>query len=86
MTEMFTNEFMIFGMNVFYSMAMDKPEFVMRTWKERLFTRPWKPLQKTKTIHHPYMAIINGCLYAHPSLREQVKNLQRKNRNDLYIS
>ena len=25
-------------------------EIVRRPWKERLFTKPWKPLQKTKII------------------------------------
>ena len=27
-----------------------EPCEVSRTWKERLFTLPWKPLQKTKTV------------------------------------
>ena len=26
---------------------------VKRTWRERLFSRPWRPLQKTKTVANP---------------------------------
>lgn len=26
------------------------PEIIKRTWKERLFSMPWKPLKKTKTV------------------------------------
>jgi hypothetical protein len=25
-----------------------RPQTVVRTWKERLFSRPWRPLQRTK--------------------------------------
>lgn len=67
---------MNFGIRIFYSNLMDNPEIVVRTWKERLFTRPWNPRQKIKTIHRPYMAIINGDLYAHPTMKEQIENIK----------
>lgn len=36
-------------------------ERVKRTWKERLFSRPWNPLQKYKTEYRPY-ALIAGSI------------------------
>lgn len=63
---------------IFYSKYMDKLEFRERTWKERLFTLPWKPMQKVEIIHHPYMAIVNGDLYAHPLLKAQLERLGSK--------
>lgn len=36
------------GMNIFEKRTEQEVYQVRRSWKERLFTRPWKPLQKTK--------------------------------------
>lgn len=33
---------------------------VNRTWKERLFTRPWNPFQKVKAIKEPKAYLLNG--------------------------
>jgi len=35
-----------------------QPEFLVipRRWKERLFSKPWKPMQKTKQIPNPRFA------------------------------
>jgi hypothetical protein len=41
------------GMKIFTSLGMvepGEPFEVVRTWKERLLTRPWRPLKKTKTV------------------------------------
>ena len=39
-------------MIIIESIYMTTPEerIVTRTWKERLFSRPWRPLQPTKTV------------------------------------
>jgi hypothetical protein len=34
------------GMDV----IVHRPQTVVRTWKERLFSRPWRPLQRTKVV------------------------------------
>jgi len=43
-----------------------------RTWKERLFSRPWRPLKKTKTIipkvPDPKAVISNGTIIVHPAV------------------
>lgn len=44
-------------------------ETVMRTWKERLFSLPWKPFTKYKTISKPNLTIYylgNNALLMHP--------------------
>jgi len=69
---------MIMGIKIFYSLAMDDVKIVSRTWKERLFSLPWKPLQRIKVIHKPYCAIINNNLYAHPSLKEEIEHICKK--------
>ena len=33
---------------------------VRRTWKERLFSRPWQPFVKAKTVHSPQIYAITG--------------------------
>jgi hypothetical protein len=49
-----------------------EPKIVNRTWKERLFSRPWKPWVKTKTIQvdvlGPVMYQVGNKFLVHPSL------------------
>ena len=42
----------IYGMNIITNSWLEEDESheVTRTWKERLFSRPWKPFKKTKTV------------------------------------
>lgn len=58
-----------------------RPETVRRSWKERLFTRPWRPWVSTKTIQVPnYKPAIfraGNVVYYHPSM----KNVLMKPRN-----
>ena len=53
------------------------PVKVSRTWKERLFTFPWHPLQKTKIVHEQHPAIYKhgGVIYAHPSKAAQINSM-----------
>ncbi len=38
---------------VYTSGNLTVPDLVSRTWAERLFTWPWRPLQKLKTVRRP---------------------------------
>lgn len=64
---------------------------VKRTWRERLFSRPWQPWVKTKIVVKPAMFIVNvpallaawrfgntalrEYIVAHPKIAAQIKNL-----------
>lgn len=53
-----------------------------RTWKERLFTRPWKPWIATKEIANmipnPDVFIIKGkTVLAHPATAQKIKEMFR---------
>jgi len=54
-------------------------ELVKRTWKERLFTRPWEPRRKYKQVMielnpQMYRINVNGGykILAHPAFKEQL--------------
>lgn len=73
---------MLFGQfKIIESLAMvedGEPYEECRTWKERLFTRPWKPFKKTRTIvpKVPMKSIFktpDGMLIMHPSLAAQLR-------------
>lgn len=53
-----------------------------RSWKERLFTWPWRPMKKTKftTIQVPSRQVmcLQGVYYAHPALIEEIRQLTLK--------
>lgn len=44
------------------------PQTVERTWKERLFSLPWHPFQKTKTVYEqkPALYKYDGTIFSHP--------------------
>jgi len=51
-----------------------------RTWKERLFSRPWKPFIKNKTMFKKvpsksYNVVMGGTIICHPSM---LGELERK--------
>lgn len=53
-----------------------KPETIKRSWKERLFSLPWRPWVKTKVIRVPnYKPAIyrvgNRFIY-HPALKAEI--------------
>jgi len=51
-------------------------EEVPRTWSERLFSRPWRPMKKVKyvTTQVPSRQVIrvNGNYFAHPALIAEI--------------
>lgn len=54
-----------------------KSETVQRSWKERLFTWPWKPWRRTKILQVPsneaIVDAINHKVYVHPEFYETLK-------------
>lgn len=41
------------GMPIFENALLTEPEIVDRTWRERLFSWPWRPWRKQKVIQVP---------------------------------
>lgn len=55
---------------------------VKRSWRERLFSRPWRPWMKMKEIEvedpeRPAVWMINERLWCNPAVKAQVANLYR---------
>lgn len=52
-------------------------EEIKRTWKERLFTRPWKPFKTVKTIIPlvPMTKVFmhDDCWIMHPDILDELK-------------
>ena len=46
------------GLTVEMSIYVNDNEHIRRTWKERLFTKPWKPLQRWKWVFKPKAHVI----------------------------
>ncbi len=62
---------------------------VPRTWKERLFTRPWRPLRKTRTEGIPVAFVVTEPamwplteptkkVIAHPEIIEELERSQNQ--------
>lgn len=60
-----------------------EPYELVRTWKERLLSLPWRPLKKTKTVvpQVPSKEVIRAGnkLYAHPELIREMMQLIKNN-------
>ena len=50
---------------------------VKRTWKERLFEKPWHPMIKTKLVYSeipdPKVYMIGNILYCHPATLKRLR-------------
>lgn len=47
---------MLPGMKV---VVVPPPSPVARTWRERLFSRPWRPLEATRVVEHPMWGLMS---------------------------
>ncbi len=64
------------GMRVIESLYLEQdgePVTVRRSWKERLFSRPWKPFQRMRTVipRVPYRGVVKlnaNTLVMHPAM------------------
>lgn len=75
-------------MNIIYEENACNPEYelIERTFRERLFSRPWDPRKKHKRVLKKinpqiYKISRNGCptIIAHPSLKGQLENALKNN-------
>jgi len=65
-----------------WNMVVDgKPYRVNLTWKERVFSWPWRPFKKTKfvtpKVPDPNVIIIGNQIYAHPAVIESIHQALR---------
>lgn len=61
------------------------PYKVIRTWKERLFSCPWRPFKKTRTIipkvpMRSVMKLPNGTYVMHPAMLNELKRQLKPNK------
>ena len=61
-----------------YLTEMGEPVIVRRSWRERLFSRPWRPWKATKTITPQVpmkggYCLADGTLVMHPETLRRVK-------------
>lgn len=56
---------------VFTTDAIEKQE-VLRTWKERLFSLPWRPLVKIRVVYKPAIFQVGNRFLVHPALKNQL--------------
>lgn len=66
-----------------YATQDGAPEVVRRTWRVRLFTRPWRPLRATYTRipKVPAMYTVGGVVVVHPALRPELERLFATQKN-----
>lgn len=79
------------GMRVIESTYLEQdgePYTARRTWRERLFTRPWRPLVRTYTVvpRIPYQGFVQlnaTTLVMHPATYRQLReSLRSENINE----
>lgn len=56
----------ILGMKLVVNKYVPDTSTVKRTWKERLFTLPWRPFSKYKNIYAPRAFLLDGTVYVSP--------------------
>jgi len=60
-----------------YLTKMSEPFSAKRSWKERLFTRPWQPFKSTKMITEQIpsdeVLLFDGKIVIHPITLEKLK-------------
>lgn len=74
-------------MNGMQVVIVSTPQTKDRTWKERFFSRPWRPWQKIVTVEHPmWDAVKDGdciatmdCIYMTQAQFNSIKALSEVN-------
>lgn len=59
------------------------PRYVRRSWRERLFSRPWRPLQRTRIVtpKEPSPEVLRirpGVVAMHPATAQALRESVRK--------
>jgi hypothetical protein len=62
--------------------AVEKVE-VERSWKERLFSLPWRPFEKKKIIDKPTIFVVGETIIAHPVFKSRLDEHEKKFREEL---
>jgi hypothetical protein len=56
-----------------------KPKYIKRTWKERLFERPFSPFKKYRLImlpeYKPMMYSVMDTIIYHPSFKDKIYHI-----------
>lgn len=70
--------------DIYESPYLIEPKQVKRSWKERLFERPWRPFKKFKTIMIPSEKIyeVGGAFICHPEMKQKIE--QRLKEENFY--
>lgn len=71
----------MYDIKIIESLRMVKdgpPITIPRTWKERLFTLPWRPLQTTKIVitkipSDEVFVLLDGTYVCHPEVAKQIR-------------
>jgi hypothetical protein len=63
------------GLKIIESLSCTIEETVIRTWKERLFSWPWKPFKKFKTITKPNEGYFScgDTIVCHPQFARKLR-------------
>jgi len=72
----------IAGLEIIFSDNACNPEFelVERTWKERLFSKPWNPIRKYKQVMkalNPQIFRIGNKVVMHSSFINEIHNIKK---------
>lgn len=66
----------IVGLNIVADMYVSDYELVKRSWRERLFTLPWTPLKRFKSVYVPPAYIEpNGVVRVSPKTKNIIMQL-----------
>lgn len=74
------------GMQVVTNNLLVEPDgfdIVKRTWKERIFTRPWTPLRPTKAVQRfkpsEHIYVLHGrTIVCHPYVADRIRQAAEK--------
>jgi len=61
-----------------YCVTDGDPYSVVRSWRERLLTRPWRPWERTRMVTPkvPTSYMVSGTLFAHPAIVAELRRLK----------
>ena len=65
------------GLRIHESPNSYEVQIIKRSWRERLWSWPWRPWVVTKVFHKPAMYQIGNTIVAHPSLMSQIRDAEQ---------
>lgn len=65
------------GMEIYDNINLVEHVSAERSWRERLFTRPWRPLIRVKTVAVPmkHFLMMDGKLFGHPATIARLRSI-----------